>query len=70
MLMSPTLVALLLEWAAGFDKIVFLTVLAGAFKFMQRGRGGVSPSGAQPSSEGPWEAMRVIPLVEGLGDGG
>jgi len=48
-LTSPTLVALPLEWAAGFDEIVFPIVLAGAFKLAQRGRGGVSLSGGAPA---------------------
>ena len=28
----PTLVTLLLEWAAGLNKVVFPTILTGAFK--------------------------------------
>ena len=31
---SPALVALLIEWAASFHKIVFPTILAGAFELV------------------------------------
>jgi len=49
MLASLTLVALLLEWAASFNEIVFPAILAGAFELVQRGRWWVSPGGGAPA---------------------
>ena len=49
MLTSLALVALLLEQAAGLHKVVFPTILAGAFEFMEGGRRGVSPRSRAPA---------------------
>ncbi len=49
MLMAPTLVALCLKQAPGFDEVVFPTVLTGTFELMQRGRRGVSLCSRAPT---------------------